>query len=80
MSLEKQFDQAIALLAESKQSVALTGAGISTPSGIPDFRSANSGLWQDVDPYQVASLHGFRQRPEDFFDWIRPNAAHVALD
>jgi NAD-dependent deacetylase len=89
MSLEKQFRIAKGFLTESVQTVALTGAGISTPSGIPDFRSPESGLWEDVDPYQVASVYGFRQRPEDFFDWIRPiaqiafdaepNAAHKAL-
>ncbi|GMQ77608.1 MAG: NAD-dependent protein deacylase Cob2 [Anaerolineae bacterium] len=87
--MERQFSLAKGLLAESRRSVALTGAGISTPSGIPDFRSPESGLWENVDPYQVASVYGFRQRPEDFFDWIRPvakiafdaepNAAHKAL-
>ena len=89
MSIEERLDQASGLLAQSKRSAALTGAGISTPSGIPDFRSANSGMWQDVDPYEVASLHGFRHQPQAFFDWIRPvaqiafnaepNPAHKAL-
>ncbi len=89
MSREEQLGKAIELIAESRRAAALTGAGISTPSGIPDFRSANSGMWKNVDPYKVASLDGFRQQPQAFFDWIRPlaqiafkaepNSAHVAL-
>jgi NAD-dependent deacetylase len=81
--------KAIALLAEAKHAVALTGAGISTPSGIPDFRSQNSGLWRRFDPMAVASLAAFRYHPETFFEWVRPlvtlmlnaapNTAHTAL-
>lgn len=69
--------------------VAFTGAGISTPSGIPDFRGSDSGLWNSVDPMEVASLSGFRANPRAFYDWVRPlaralleaqpNAAHLAL-
>jgi NAD-dependent deacetylase len=82
-------EQAAQLLKASRSIVAFTGAGISTPSGIPDFRSAHSGLWNDVDPLQVASIYGFRQNPQAFYDWIRPlahltmaaqpNAAHYAI-
>jgi NAD-dependent deacetylase len=89
MSLETKIEQAKALLAQSKQAVAFTGAGISTPSGIPDFRSPGSGMWEQVDPFEVASITGFRRRPQDFYDWIhplarltlaaQPNPAHIAL-
>jgi NAD-dependent deacetylase len=67
----------------------LTGAGISTPSGIPDFRSEGSGLWSRDEPMEVASLSTFRTAPERFFNWFQPlasqicnalpNAAHKAL-
>lgn len=82
-------DRAAELLAASRYTVALTGAGISTPSGIPDFRSESSGMWQRVDPLEVASLWGFHDHPERFYAWFRPlmrkamqarpNRAHVAL-
>ena len=77
------------LIKASHYSVAFTGAGISTPSGIPDFRSPKSGLWEDADAMIVASLQGFRQNPQRFYDWVRPlvtvtlaaqpNPAHIAL-
>lgn len=80
---------AAALLKAARHGVAFTGAGISTPSGIPDFRSPASGLWENVDPIAVASLMGFRQNPQRFYDWVRPlvqttlnaqpNPAHLAL-
>jgi NAD-dependent deacetylase len=77
------------LLRGSSYPVALTGAGVSTPSGIPDFRSPGSGLWERVDGLEVASASGFARDPKAFYDWIRPlaelvaearpNAAHEAL-
>jgi NAD-dependent deacetylase len=89
MMLEDQIEHAITLLSQSQRTMALTGAGISTPSGIPDFRSSNSGFWENANPFEVASIYSFRQRPQDFYDWIQPlasqtinaqpNAAHYAL-
>jgi NAD-dependent deacetylase len=58
----------------SKRTVVLTGAGISTPSGIPDFRSADQGLWTKYDPMEVASLSNFRYDPLAFFRLMRPLA------
>ncbi len=86
---DRLINQAVDLLKQSQQAVALTGAGISVPSGIPDFRSRGSGLWEKYDPMMVASLYAFKQNPQDFYDWVRPllesivhaepNAAHQAL-
>jgi NAD-dependent deacetylase len=77
------------LVSNARHAVALTGAGISTPSGIPDFRSHDSGLWSHYDPDAVASLSAFRHNPGRVYEWVRPfiatiatakpNAAHIAL-
>ncbi|HET91780.1 MAG TPA: NAD-dependent deacylase [Chloroflexi bacterium] len=64
--------RAAALLREARYAVALTGAGASTPSGIPDFRSPGSGVWERFNPMEVASIYAFRRHPEQFYDWIRP--------
>lgn len=85
----KKIARAVKLIADSKHVVALTGAGISTPSGIPDFRSEGSGLWEQADPMAVASIWGFIEHPQSFYEWVKPlanailtakpNPAHHAL-
>ncbi len=69
--------------------VALTGAGVSVPSGIPDFRTPETGLWANVDPMEVAHIDVFEHDPARFWSYYRPrfeslgdkrpNAAHEAL-
>jgi NAD-dependent deacetylase len=69
--------------------VALTGAGVSVPSGIPDFRTPESGIWANVDPMEVAHIDVFERDPARFWSYYRPrfhalgdkepNAAHEAL-
>jgi NAD-dependent deacetylase len=73
----KEIQRAAALIKKAKKCVALTGAGISTPSGVPDFRSAGSGLWTRFLPMEVASLSTFRYDPEKFFAWLHPLASHM---
>ena len=89
MELSQKIEKAAELIRKAKNIVAMTGAGISTPSGIPDFRSPDSGLWETVDPLDVASIYAFRQNPQKFYNWIHPlsrlvleatpNPAHYAL-
>jgi NAD-dependent deacetylase len=77
------------LIRAADRVVALTGAGISVPSGIPDFRSPGSGLWANVDPMAVAHIDAFRRDPERFWAFYgerfqtledkRPNRAHEVL-
>jgi len=84
----RDLEHAAEVLANARRGVALTGAGVSTESGLPDFRSP-SGLWAGVDPLEVATLTAFRRAPEKFYDFYRtrlamlagarPNPAHHAL-
>jgi NAD-dependent deacetylase len=88
MSVEA-LHKAARIIRDAEYAVALTGAGISTPSGIPDFRSPNSGLWEDDNAVNTASILGFKRNPQAFFKWMRPlattllaaqpNPAHIAL-
>lgn len=89
MSNDQKIQQAASLLKGASHAIALTGAGVSTRSGIPDFRSHGSGLWQKNDPMSVASIWGFVEHPQGFYDWMKPlakkivdakpNPAHTAL-
>jgi len=63
---------AVELIKKARHAVAFSGAGISTASGIPDFRSPESGLWERYSPGEVASYQAFKQTPSHFYDWIRP--------
>jgi NAD-dependent deacetylase len=75
-------------IVDSQKAIALTGAGISVESGIPDFRSAE-GLWSKYDPEEYAHISAFRSDPTKVWHMIKemmdlvlgaePNSAHVAL-
>jgi NAD-dependent deacetylase len=79
----------VELIAGARSVVALTGAGISVPSGIPDFRTPRTGLWESVNPMEVAHIDAFRADPVRFWRFYgerfaaledkRPNGAHRAL-
>jgi NAD-dependent deacetylase len=74
---QTSIDFAADLFRQSKHAVVLTGAGLSTPSGIPDFRSTGTGLWSRDEPLEVASLTTFRTAPEKFYEWFRPLASQI---
>ena len=77
------------LLRSSERAVVLTGAGISVPSGIPDFRTPGTGLWENVDPMEVAHIDAWRRDPDRFWSFYGqrfasltnkvPNDAHHAI-
>ena len=77
------------LLRSSERAVVLTGAGISVPSGIPDFRTPGKGLWEKVNPMEVAHIDVFRHEPDRFWHFygnrfatlrdIEPNRAHEVV-
>jgi NAD-dependent protein deacetylase/lipoamidase len=77
------------LLRASERTVVLTGAGISVPSGIPDFRTPGTGLWENVDPMEVAHIDAWRRDPDRFWSFYGqrfasltdkvPNEAHKAI-
>jgi NAD-dependent deacetylase len=81
-------DRLAAMIVENQPCVVLTGAGVSTASGIPDFRSP-TGIWATVDPMEYASLAAFRRAPERVWRFYRlrvrmlvdaePGRAHRAL-
>jgi NAD-dependent deacetylase len=76
------------LILEAQPCVVLTGAGVSTESGIPDFRSL-TGIWAQYDPMEYATIDAFRRDPAKVWDFYakrldvlleaKPNPAHLAL-
>jgi NAD-dependent deacetylase len=82
-------DRLADMLRESTSTVVLTGAGVSVPSGIPDFRTPGTGLWENVDPMEVAHIDAFHADTARFWRYYRPrfhelgakepNQAHRAL-
>ena len=77
------------LLRKCERAVVLTGAGVSVPSGIPDFRSPGTGLWEHLDPMEVATIDAFRRDPDRFWRFYgerfaslhdrEPSPAHAAI-
>jgi NAD-dependent deacetylase len=76
------------MIVEAQPCVVLTGAGVSTESGIPDFRS-RTGIWKQYDPMEYATIDAFRRDPAKVWDFYakrlevlaqaKPNAAHLGL-
>jgi NAD-dependent deacetylase len=65
------------LIRAANSVVALTGAGVSVPSGIPDFRSPGTGLWEKVDPMEVAHIDAFHRDTKRFWSFYRPRFAQL---
>jgi NAD-dependent deacetylase len=88
-AVDSRVETLAGLVREAGSVVALTGAGISVPSGIPDFRSPGTGLWENVDPMAVAHIDAWREDPERFWHFYgsrfqtlrdkQPNGAHAVL-
>ena len=86
---EQQVKEVSHLMKGSKYTVCLTGAGVSTASGISDFRTPGKGLWSKVNPIEVTSIQAFQENPARFYQFYRPrieelqqvspNQAHNAL-
>ena len=82
-------DAIASLVREAREIVIFSGAGLSADSGIPTFRDGATGLWNKVDPDEVASIEGFMRNPALVWNWLlqlkklvddkRPNAGHQAL-
>ena len=82
-------DGLAATLAKAEHVVALTGAGVSAESGVPTFRDAQTGIWADYKPEELATPEAFAANPRKVWDWyawrrqlvgdVEPNAGHVAL-
>jgi NAD-dependent deacetylase len=87
-SIEASIDALAEVIRGNRPCVVLTGAGISTESGIPDFRSP-SGIWARYDPMEYAHIDAFRADPEKVWEFYglrlgvlgeaQPNAGHRAL-
>jgi NAD-dependent deacetylase len=58
-NLDEKIEKVVELIQKSQNIVILTGAGMSTESGIADFRSPNTGLWEKVDPYEFGSINSY---------------------
>lgn len=79
----------IELLARTHRVTVLTGSGVSAESGVPTFRDAQTGLWSNFKPEELATPAAFRRNPRlvwEWYEWRRklvaaakPNPAHLAL-
>ena len=88
-SLDDSVEQLAALLADAQRIVFFTGAGISTESGIPDFRSPGTGLWNQIKPIQFQDFIGsedirtesWRRRftGERLMENAQPNKGHLSV-
>ena len=67
MSLDSQINELSELILKHRNAIVFTGAGISTESGIPDYRSPGSGVWEKYDS-SIVSLPGFLRDPSQYYE------------
>ena len=89
MTASSTIDTARALIADASHIEVFTGAGMSADSGIATYRDAQTGLWENVDPQDMASIDAWHDDPDTMFAWYlwrahlaqqaEPNAGHVAV-
>jgi len=87
--MKTKIEKIAQLILDAKNIVALTGAGMGTESGIVDFRSPGTGLWERVNPDEFASIHSYVSNPKKNLDFMlelgmaifkaKPNKGHKAL-
>jgi len=87
--MDENIRAAADMLSRARKVVALTGAGISKESGIPTFRDAQTGLWANYNPEELATPSAFRRNPGLVWRWydmrrqalvnVEPNPGHHAL-
>lgn len=80
---------AVSALRDARHVLVLTGSGASAESGVPTFREAQTGLWEQFDPHELATPEAFLRDPELIWRWynwrrelvarVEPNAGHFAL-
>ena len=86
--MKETVKKAARTICQSTKTIALTGAGISVESGIPDFRSPG-GLWERFNPIEYGTVRAFQENPEKVWQMLqevshllakaRPNPAHTGL-
>ncbi len=79
MDYRTQIEQAAALIKQSSGFYCLTGAGLSTESGIPDFRTPGTGMWEKIDPIKTASVEVLQNNPRLFYESAFNRFAHITL-
>lgn len=82
-------DELVTALRQARHIAVLTGAGVSAESGVPTFRQAQTGLWAQVDPQELATPQAFLQNPRLVWEWYawrrdlvrqaQPNPGHLSL-
>lgn len=70
-------DQLKELLTSSNHTIVYTGAGMSTESGLPDFRSADRGLWKKFNPNELANVNALLENPQEFTEFYRYRLSEV---